>query len=53
MKAPALALITFYQRAISPFLASTCRYLPTCSEYSRHAIHKHGLIKGSGLSVRL
>ncbi|MBX7147559.1 membrane protein insertion efficiency factor YidD [bacterium] len=27
-------LITFYQRGISPYLPSACRYTPTCSHYA-------------------
>ena len=33
-----------YQRLISPSLPSTCIYTPSCSEYTRRAILKHGLL---------
>lgn len=49
---PALVLIRLYQRLISPALPSgTCRFYPTCSHYSYQAIAKHGLIKGTLLSI--
>ena len=43
--------IVFYQRFISPFTPPTCRFTPTCSEYARQAIMKHGPIKGLALAV--
>lgn len=38
--------IIFYQKAISPFTPASCRFTPTCSEYARQAILRHGPIKG-------
>ncbi|MBP7965651.1 MAG: membrane protein insertion efficiency factor YidD, partial [Paludibacteraceae bacterium] len=38
--------IRFYQLAISPMLPSSCRYTPTCSQYSIEAIKKHGPLRG-------
>lgn len=49
---PFIILIRFYQSAISPYLPATCRYHPTCSQYSIEALEKHGLFFGSYLSVR-
>ncbi|MDP2043541.1 MAG: membrane protein insertion efficiency factor YidD [Candidatus Omnitrophota bacterium] len=40
------ALITFYQKYIRPVLPKTCCFEPSCSEYARQAILKHGFIKG-------
>lgn len=48
----AIALIHFYQRAVSPFLGPRCRYLPTCSEYMLTAINRYGVIRGGWLGVR-
>jgi putative membrane protein insertion efficiency factor len=45
-------LIRFYQLAISPLLPASCRYTPTCSQYSIEAIQKYGPIKGSYLAIR-
>ena len=49
---PFILLIKFYQKLISPLLPSTCRYSPTCSEYSKLSLLKHGLIKGGLLSIK-
>ena len=47
-----LALVGFYQDAISPALPPSCRFRPTCSEYTRIAIRRHGLLKGSWLGLK-
>ena len=52
MKKVILALIRFYQRAISPYLRPCCRYTPTCSQYAVEAVTKYGALKGSFLAVR-
>ena len=44
--------IIFYQYAISPLFPSSCRYNPTCSEYSKQALMKHGLLKGGMLAIK-
>jgi len=41
-----LALISFYQRAISPGLRPRCRFVPSCSEYAATSLRKYGLLKG-------
>ena len=43
--------IRFYQKYISPLTPATCRFTPTCSQYAKEAIIKHGPIKGLGLAV--
>lgn len=52
MRTGALAAIRWYQRAVSPFLPVSCRYLPTCSEYSHQAIADRGLLPGLWLTAR-
>ena len=52
MKRVVFWVIRFYQRAISPFLPSSCRYLPTCSHYSQEAVMRYGVIKGGWLGLR-
>ena len=47
-----IGMVRFYQRAISPYKKSCCRYTPTCSEYAIQAIEKYGALKGSYLAVR-
>ncbi len=44
--------VAFYQYAISPLLPASCRFTPTCSEYTRQAILKHGLLKGGKLALK-
>ena len=46
-----LALIFFYQRCISPLTPASCRFTPTCSQYAKEAILKHGPFKGLALAV--
>ena len=43
--------IRFYQICISPLLGPSCRFTPTCSEYARQAILKHGPFKGLYLAI--
>ena len=44
--------IWIYQKVISPYTPASCRFTPTCSEYARQALIKHGPIKGLYLAVR-
>ncbi len=44
--------ILFYQKFITPYTPASCRFTPTCSEYARQAILKHGPFKGMLLAVR-
>jgi hypothetical protein len=48
----ALAVISAYRILISPFLPKSCRFSPTCSDYTQQALKKHGLLKGSMLGLR-
>jgi putative membrane protein insertion efficiency factor len=41
-----IAIVRFYQLAISPMLGSNCRFTPTCSQYAILAIKKYGVIFG-------
>lgn len=47
----ALALLAGYQRWLSPLLPGACRFWPTCSEYARLALLRHGLVRGGGLAL--
>lgn len=48
----AFALLNAYKLVVSPLLPSACRFHPTCSEYMKDAIEKHGVLKGVGLGLR-
>ena len=52
MKKLLLAMIRFYQRAISPLFPARCRFNPTCSAYALEAIHKYGAAKGGWLALK-
>ena len=50
-----LMLIKFikgYKFIISPLLGNSCRYLPTCSEYSIEALKTFGFFKGLLMSTK-
>jgi uncharacterized protein len=47
-----LAVVGFYQRAISPALPPRCRFQPTCSAYAAEAVAVHGAGRGSWLALR-
>ena len=44
-------LLGGYKRFVSPLLPPACRYHPTCSEYAREAVLKHGLARGAALAA--
>ena len=45
-------LIIAYKFLISPFLGNSCRYFPTCSDYSIEALKTFGFFKGSYKSLK-
>jgi len=47
-----IRLIKTYKFLISPLFGPSCRYMPTCSEYSIEALKTFGFIKGSFLSLK-
>ena len=51
MKKFLLALIRFYRKHLSPRKGkSTCRYVPTCSQYAVTAIERYGAWKGGWMA---
>ena len=48
----AALLIRLYQIARPTHLRGSCRYTPTCSDYAREAIERHGIVTGIGLAAR-
>lgn len=47
-----IALVRFYQVAISPWMGKSCRYSPTCSQYTIEAIREWGALRGSWLGIK-
>ena len=47
-----IKLIRGYKFLISPLFGNSCRYLPSCSEYSIEALKTYGLLKGLYLSLK-
>ncbi|HAK89829.1 MAG: membrane protein insertion efficiency factor YidD [Nitrospirae bacterium GWC2_46_6] len=52
MKVLIIGIIKAYRRIISPLLPQSCRFTPSCSEYSMEAVDRHGALKGGYLSFR-
>jgi uncharacterized protein len=51
MRAIALLLIRLYQAVTPPAFRGACRHHPTCSEYAREAIARHGVWRGGWLAL--
>jgi putative membrane protein insertion efficiency factor len=47
-----LRVIKFYKKNISGILPPSCRFIPTCSEYTYEAISRYGALKGLLLGIR-
>ena len=47
-----IKLIKGYKFLVSPLLGQSCRYFPTCSEYSIEALKTFGFFKGLYLSLK-
>ena len=45
-------IIVGYQRLVSPYFPSSCRFDPTCSHYAKEAIQTHGVFKGTLISAK-
>lgn len=48
----AVLLIRAYQRLAPPLVRGACRFSPSCSEYARESVERHGLMRGLGLAAR-
>ena len=47
-----LRIIRVYQKYLSPLLGPSCRFQPTCSEYTFQAIETYGVFKGGILAIK-
>lgn len=52
LRLAAAGAVRIYQLAVSPWLPPSCRFSPTCSEYTRQALIRHGILRGTWLSLR-
>ena len=48
----AMGMIRGYQRVISPALPPSCRFTPSCSQYTLEAIARYGVARGGWLGAR-
>lgn len=48
---PLVWLIRLYQQTFSRILGPVCRYYPSCSAYGVTALERHGLVRGTWLTV--
>ena len=49
---PFVLVIKIYQIIVSPLFPPSCRFMPTCSQYSIEALGKYGLFKGGWLTIK-
>ena len=47
-----LATIRLYKVLLSPLFAGSCRFVPSCADYTSEAIDRFGLVRGSWLGAR-
>jgi putative membrane protein insertion efficiency factor len=52
MKVLLLLMLRAYQYAIRPLMGANCRFFPSCSDYAREAVERHGAAKGTWLAAR-
>lgn len=52
MKQVLTTAIRGYQYAIAPMLGNNCRFFPSCSDYAKEAIERHGAARGSWLAAK-
>jgi hypothetical protein len=51
VKRGVVAALRLYKLYLSPLLPRSCRFSPTCSEYFRLAVLKHGVLRGCALGA--
>ncbi|HPY94111.1 MAG TPA: membrane protein insertion efficiency factor YidD [Clostridia bacterium] len=52
MRKALIALVRFYQKALSPHLPASCRYQPSCSHYALTALERYGALRGGWMAFR-
>ena len=51
MRSLLIGLVRGYRLLLSPWLGSSCRFEPTCSQYALQALQAHGAAAGSYLTL--
>lgn len=51
MSRPILFLIACYRRLLAPLFGGQCRFRPSCSEYARVAVARHGALRGGWFAI--
>jgi len=51
-RAALAGMIRGYQRVLSPVLPPSCRFHPSCSQYTLEAVTRHGVLRGGWLGLR-
>ena len=52
MRSVLVALVRGYQYVLRPLFGANCRFYPSCSDYAREAIERHGAARGVWLAMR-
>jgi uncharacterized protein len=52
MRQTLIFLVRGYQVVLSPLLPASCRFLPSCSTYAIEALQRHGVLRGTVLTLR-
>ena len=52
MKKVVISCIKFYRKFISPLKRPSCRFYPTCSQYTLEAVEKYGALKGGFMGIK-
>lgn len=47
-----MGLIRAYQLTLSPWMLTSCRFMPTCSRYTYEAVERYGALRGSWMGVK-
>lgn len=52
MRRALIALVRLWQMSFSAILPPSCRFMPSCSAYAIEAMERHGVWRGSKLTIR-
>lgn len=48
---PLIGLVMVYRYTLSAFMGRTCRFMPSCSEYTEQALRRHGAWAGGWMGL--